>query len=573
MNKSFLFGLSIIFSALGAGPGPVRAAPPATCTDTYIVQSTDSLSKIADKFLGDLEAFPAIVAATNQQHQIDQTFAEITNPNRVEAGWKLCVPINQTAEVLLTQAAPTTPPQEAAPIVATAPYTLDDFVQEFNFGPEVNPRWIYDLPPTLPKGDIPPGFQEAKDRYGYRANYLWNEHLSNDYFLYSGIFSTPPPQVNQFEAPWGTVAPRYRYPANVTLPTGLVTNQFGWRGPALTFDKPAHTIRIACVGASTTVSGHTFPYSYPELLQHWLNLWAVENDYAVNFEVINAGREGINSTDIAAVVRYEILPMDVDYVIYYEGANQFDPRTVVSYPDEFTFGQPPDGLVPNLAKVESSDKSLLDQLSEVSALAARARNLVEQFSLTGAEPPKPEQTFHLPPGQDELHPNRANLGDALALKRILADLDTIKEDLDDNEVELLIGTFSWFAYDRMVLDPSRHRVLYGYLNRIYWPISYANMRRAADFQNRVFQTWAAENDVPVIDLAGQMPSQPDLFDDAIHNKPLGIQVRAWLNFEALLPRLKQRLAQGELPRKDRVFLTEHPYISPEFYTRELSVKQ
>ena len=31
--------------------------------------------------------------------------------------------------------------------------------------------------------------------------------------------------------------------------------------------------------------------------------------YDVRFEVINAGREGINSNDIAAVVRYELLPL------------------------------------------------------------------------------------------------------------------------------------------------------------------------------------------------------------------------------------------------------------------------
>ncbi|MCB0153502.1 MAG: LysM peptidoglycan-binding domain-containing protein [Anaerolineae bacterium] len=573
MNKNFYVYISIIFIALALPPTPLRAAPPAPCTDTYIVQGTDSLSKIADKFLGNLKAFPAIVAATNQQHATDQSYAQITNPDRIEAGWKLCVPANQVAEALLSETAAVSPSPETPPIIAAAPYTLDDFVREFDFGSEVKPTWIYESPPALVKGDISAEFQEAKDRYGYRANYLWNEHLGNDYFLYSGIFSTPPPQVKLYKASWGTIMPRYRYPPNATLPTGLVTNQFGWRGPAIKLDKAPGTIRIACVGASTTVSGHSFPHSYPELLQHWLNLWAAENDYEVKFEVINAGREGISSNDIAAVVRYEILPMDVDYVIYYEGANQFDPRTVVSYPTEVTFGQPPEGVVPNLANVESNDKSLLDQLSEVSALAARARTLVEQFSMTGKEPPKPEQTFHLPAGQDEYQPNRANLGDTLALKRILGDLDTIKQELDDNEVEMLLGTFSWFAYDNMVLDPGRHRVLYGYLNRLYWPISYANMRRAADFQNRVFQMWAADNGVPIIDVAGQMPRQPDLFDDAIHNKPLGIRVRAWLNFEALVPLLKQRLDQGELPRKDRVFLTEHPYISTEFYTRELTVKQ
>jgi hypothetical protein len=262
----------------------------------------------------------------------------------------------------------------------------------------------------------------------------------------------------------------------------------------------------------------------------------------------------------------------VDYVIYYEGSNQFDPRSMVSYPADVTFGQPPAGVTPNFSNVASNDKNWLDQLSEYSALAARARSLVEQFSITGSEPAKPEQTFALPDGLNEFKPDRAHLGQALALKTILGDLDNIKHDLDVQNVKMVLDTFDWYVYDGLVLDLARHRVLYGYLNRVYWPISYANMRRMADLQNRVFRLWAAENQVSLIDVAGQMPKHPDLYDDAIHNTQLGIRIRAWLNFQSLVPLLKRDIETKRLPRPARFSFTQHPYLESDYQVRTLPVQ-
>ena len=58
--------------------------------------------------------------------------------------------------------------------------------------------------------------------------------------------------------------PTYRYLRNTHYPSGLVTNSFGWRGPEVPLNKPAGRIRIAFVGASTTVDAHRDPFSYPE---------------------------------------------------------------------------------------------------------------------------------------------------------------------------------------------------------------------------------------------------------------------------------------------------------------------
>jgi hypothetical protein len=162
------------------------------------------------------------------------------------------------------------------------------------------------------------------------------------------------------------------------------------------------------------------------------------------------------------------------------------------------------------------------------------------------------------------------LGNTLDLSRILEDLDNIKQALDANNVKMVMTTFNWFVYDEMVLDPSRHRNLYVYINRLYWPISYANMHRAADFQNRVFRRWAADNRVPLIDVAGLIPKQPDLYDDAIHNTYLGARIRAWIMFESLVPLLKQDIENGILPRPAVMKYRQHPYISSDYKVRALS---
>jgi len=552
---------------------------PAVCREVYTVQSNDWLSKISDKFLGSIEAYNVIAAATNQQHEIDNSFAYIANPNRLEAGWKLCIPAAEDVDTILARAGAALPAATdlvnadkvalRPPDEVPAAYTLDSFINEFDFGPDVLPQWIRSVPEPAQKYEISPEFQAIQDAYGYRANYLWNSNFGNDFFFHSGIFDVVPDQVKLFPAPSDTVLPRFRYPPNVTLPTGLTTNQYGWRGPQISVKKPDNTIRIAAIGASTTVGGHTLKSSYPEFLQHWLNLWSQHNGYNINFEVINTGREGLNSNDFVAITRYEVLPMDVDYIIYYEGSNQFHPETVVSFPPEYTIGQPPPGVAPNFFNVESEDKSLLDYLSEYSAIAARARSIVEQFLITGAEPPKPEQTFHLPEGQDEFKPNLQKLDNGLALNRIVQHLSEIKQDADSHNVKMVMSTFNWFVYDGMVLDPARHRGLYGYLNRVYWPISYANMRRAADFQNRVFKTWAAENKAPLIDVTARMPRQPDLFSDAIHNTYTGSRIRAWLMFEGLVPLLKQDIEAGNLPRPATLNYRQHPYITGEVLIKVL----
>ncbi|MCB0156399.1 MAG: LysM peptidoglycan-binding domain-containing protein, partial [Anaerolineae bacterium] len=73
----------------------------ASCEDTYTVQADDWLSKIADRFLGEVLAYPAIVDATNAAANEDDTFSAIRNADVIEVGQMLCIPSAEAATASL----------------------------------------------------------------------------------------------------------------------------------------------------------------------------------------------------------------------------------------------------------------------------------------------------------------------------------------------------------------------------------------------------------------------------------------------------------------------------------------
>lgn len=84
---------------------PVLAAPnaqSASCGQDYTVQADDWLSRLAEKFYGDLLAYPAIVNATNAAAQADASYAAIANPDLIEIGWKLCLPADVNGVMMMS---------------------------------------------------------------------------------------------------------------------------------------------------------------------------------------------------------------------------------------------------------------------------------------------------------------------------------------------------------------------------------------------------------------------------------------------------------------------------------------
>jgi len=69
--------------------------------EDYTVQADDSLSKLADKFFGDINAYWAIMSATNKANAEDPSYVKIENPDIIEVGSKLRIPTQEDAQAFM----------------------------------------------------------------------------------------------------------------------------------------------------------------------------------------------------------------------------------------------------------------------------------------------------------------------------------------------------------------------------------------------------------------------------------------------------------------------------------------
>lgn len=94
--------IALIF-LLGMAALPVASSAQASiaCEFEYTVQAGDWLSKIAEKYYGQVLAYPAIVTAANTDS--GDAYTDIVDPNLIEPGWTLCIPSGEDMAALLEQ--------------------------------------------------------------------------------------------------------------------------------------------------------------------------------------------------------------------------------------------------------------------------------------------------------------------------------------------------------------------------------------------------------------------------------------------------------------------------------------
>jgi hypothetical protein len=416
----------------------------------------------------------------------------------------------------------------------------------------VEREWILSDPPALPnRHAVPEEWKRlgrvVEDNPTTSAEFrppdlfkAWNSAFAGDPCKHS-FLSHAPGRLFAYDPPDGNATPPYRYLPDVTLPSGLVTNQIGWRGTPIETPRGEKTVRIVFVGSSTVLDGPHLPFSWPEYVGHWLNLWAKSKRLPVRFEVLNAGRESIVSTDIAAVIRTEVLPLRPDLVVYYEGGNQFRPASIVA--------KLPQGLTLPRAPADASP-SWLQRVARDSAMMARVQAAVRTSasSLDGREWPKPDYKVVWPAGLDEFDPDLSYPHLPVSLNVIQRDLDRIRADLDTTGSELAVSSFMWMVKDGLVVDPLRHKYILEQLNIANYPFHYRELERLAAFQNRLLAKYATVHGLAFLDIAGKMPFDPDLFIDAVHTNYAGGRIRGWVAFNQLLPTVEKHLADGSWPR-------------------------
>lgn len=98
MKKTAII-LLLLSLILTLPPATTLAQAEVTCQTDVIVQRDDWLSKLAQKFFGDVLAYPLIADATNAKAATDSSYARIDDVDFIEIGWKLCIPGGEQASI------------------------------------------------------------------------------------------------------------------------------------------------------------------------------------------------------------------------------------------------------------------------------------------------------------------------------------------------------------------------------------------------------------------------------------------------------------------------------------------
>ncbi len=442
----------------------------------------------------------------------------------------------------------------------------------------IDRTWFRQDPPQVARDprEVSPVAAELYWRYHNRgvyasqSFYLWNkvfveQHIcvKNDYVF--GHYGDLANNLKVFMPHDGEPFPRYRHPPNTLTASGLRTNRYGFRGPELALQKGSNIVRIAFLGASTTIASHALPFSYPEHFGHWLNLWLKANNYPLQVEVINAGREAMNSQDIAAIFEQEVLPLAPDYVIYYEGANDiYVGPDLVDSRGRFT-GYPRQELLPTTWVHFSSIAKVINDFYRV-----RIVPLLTEWRRHRAELIFPDKV-----NEDEPDIDRRDLPSRLPI--VLDKLRHISALSEKSGVRFLVSSFVWLngSEPEIVSDKTRHVEILSQVNRRFWPLSQPDIRRLVDFQNRVFQRFAALKKLDFMDIAGTFPRDPNLFVDAIHFTIEGVRLQAWVALAQFLPYFTRDLERGFVPNTQLpiIKLDAVPSTTVESYSANCSAGQ
>lgn len=88
--RKFTIIITLLLLLAYLAPTASLAQSQPDCEFEYIVQAGDWLSKIAEKYYGDVLAYSTIVEANNVLG--DDNYVNIDDPNLIEPGWLLCIP-------------------------------------------------------------------------------------------------------------------------------------------------------------------------------------------------------------------------------------------------------------------------------------------------------------------------------------------------------------------------------------------------------------------------------------------------------------------------------------------------
>lgn len=295
------------------------------------------------------------------------------------------------------------------------------------------------------------------------------------------------------------------------------SNSWGFRGPEFPIEKPPGTIRIVCLGASTTEGSQGDEETYPYYLQLELNRRFPGRD----IEVINAGHHGHGIQDLAAIEKQRVFPLEPDIVILYETANDL-------YPAEWTND-------PWTWNCCYQDPSWYRFLRQYSALFLVISDGLKQISGERIPPPQ----AHL---FDPTLPHPGLDGWAETVRQIV-------QESKASGVTIALSSFITVAHEGLEFSPKDRPWVFNDLYRKWYPFTPGEIAIMYDHYNAAGARIARDENVPYCDVAAQYPKDPYYFGDHIHFTPEGNQLLAKLFADCLEEKVLPGLLSNEHPGK------------------------
>ena len=146
-------------------------------------------------------------------------------------------------------------------------------------------------------------------------------------------------------------------------------NAFGMRGPETTREKPPGTVRILCIGSSTTFGtgatsdDHTYPARLQELLRKATA--AGRAPAGTTFEVLNGGVSGYNTADSLINLELRLLELHPDLVLTYDAANDGRIIQTRGFLPDFSHARRP----PPVLEISALERFLLGHVRTYARLA------------------------------------------------------------------------------------------------------------------------------------------------------------------------------------------------------------
>ena len=255
-------------------------------------------------------------------------------------------------------------------------------------------------------------------------------------------------------------------------------NHLGLRGGAIAAKKPG-TVRVVCLGASTTEGSQTDSDTYP----HQLQLRLAEK-FGERVEVINAGHHAYNSGDCVAFLKMVIDEIDPDVVLWYQACNDL-------YWANWLEG-----------KTDARKRSKRRWREVLHRHSALARGL----GVDGAREPMPH-TF-------------VNTPDNPSLLQWLGNVEAFVTLCREKDVEPVVASFATIVHDELEWSASEHEHVDRWIQH-YFPLTVSEIATIYATVNDAGRKLAERHGCKYIDAAAAIPRTHEIFWDGIHYTPEG----------------------------------------------------